>query len=400
MTYRFVALPVAQGDAFFIQRGSFTALVDGGRSAHTFSSLFTQVLNRKSVEVVICTHNDADHANGIIGFLESGLACDEVWLPALWADRLDDIITRPTEFGDELIGNIQQLQERSHSQARSDHSLKLDELGDQYSDDYHEGRLGAEQRAIVAVPQSDAALRTMPPIEGEDDARAARRWPGMLSSGSLPAPHFYPEVWLLKDEPLHQLLLQALAAAERIDAIAQAATHRSVPIRWFRYSRTYAKGGKPELLLPLNAVEVRRAGPRQIPALQYLALTTSNRLSLTFCSPPRMRYPGVIFTADSNLRFPGPVPWQAGMIVTAPHHGSEANASAYARFSSDVKGKFDVIWVRSDGNFRSRPGPSYLAQPRRFCTICRSMNLPKRSVRFAVKNRRWLPVASRQCSCQ
>src|SRR4051812_10695809 len=58
------ALPVRQGDAFFYRRGTFSALIDGGRSRASLPILFRELLKRTDVDVLVCTHNDADHANG------------------------------------------------------------------------------------------------------------------------------------------------------------------------------------------------------------------------------------------------------------------------------------------------------------------------------------------------
>jgi beta-lactamase superfamily II metal-dependent hydrolase len=78
---RFLALPVGQGDAFFLKSPDGSVLVDGGRSVEGFRELFERVTGQREVDVVLCTHNDADHANGVLGFLRSGLGCREVWLP-------------------------------------------------------------------------------------------------------------------------------------------------------------------------------------------------------------------------------------------------------------------------------------------------------------------------------
>ena len=78
------------------------------------------------------------------------------------------------------------------------------------------------------------------------------------------------------------------------------------------------------------------------------------------------------------------------MLVTAPHHGSESNANAYRRFKKfkkEVGEDFDVNWIRSDGNYKDRPGPSYLDQEHRYCTICRGLIQPKQkqAVRFVTQ---------------
>jgi len=88
------------------------------------------------------------------------------------------------------------------------------------------------------------------------------------------------------------------------------------------------------------------------------------------------------------------------MIVTAPHHGSESNAYAYKRFWRETSGKISTIWVRSDGRFKRRPGPSYLSMPQRYCTLCRNSGYPKQHVQFIGSGGKWQPVpGTRKCTC-
>ncbi|HHW41582.1 MAG TPA: MBL fold metallo-hydrolase [Syntrophomonadaceae bacterium] len=105
ITPSFIAIGVGQGDAFFLDNASTTILIDGGRSTQGFPAQFQKVTERESVDILVCTHNDADHANGILGFLQSGLTCNEVWLPGSWTDRLEDILLHPSKFIEELIFN-------------------------------------------------------------------------------------------------------------------------------------------------------------------------------------------------------------------------------------------------------------------------------------------------------
>jgi beta-lactamase superfamily II metal-dependent hydrolase len=64
----FIAICVGQGGAFFLQRRGLTALVDGGRSAQVFPYQFQRVTKRNGVDILVCTHNDADHAVAISVF--------------------------------------------------------------------------------------------------------------------------------------------------------------------------------------------------------------------------------------------------------------------------------------------------------------------------------------------
>jgi len=63
----FIAIPVGQGDAFYLERDGWSVLVDGGRSRLDFPALFRQVTRARGANIVVCTHNDSDHANGVRG---------------------------------------------------------------------------------------------------------------------------------------------------------------------------------------------------------------------------------------------------------------------------------------------------------------------------------------------
>ena len=67
---KFIALPVGQGDAFYLERSDFRVLVDGGRSKRAISGWVRDICETTFLDVVVCTHNDADHAYGILGLLE------------------------------------------------------------------------------------------------------------------------------------------------------------------------------------------------------------------------------------------------------------------------------------------------------------------------------------------
>jgi hypothetical protein len=196
-----------------------------------------------------------------------------------------------------------------------------------------------------------------------------------------------------------RLFVESIEAGERIRQIALLAYHRGCQIRWFEYTDSGASGGSQGKLVPVNAQEVLKVRVKNWPALMYLALTVTNRQSLVF-SAPANGCPSILFTADSDLRFPNPVAWQDGVIITAPHHGSEANAKAYTRYQREVPPSDSCIWVRSDGRFKSRPGKSCAnLEAIRFCTICRGSQQPKQDLVFTSSNQQWQPVGIRTCSC-
>src|SRR5215470_15953666 len=103
---RFIAVPVAQGDAFYLERDEWSVLVDGGRSRSGFPAMFQTATKADGVSVAVCTHNDADHANGILGFLKAGLRCEEVWLPGRWLAALPDVLKPFVEVFVELAADV------------------------------------------------------------------------------------------------------------------------------------------------------------------------------------------------------------------------------------------------------------------------------------------------------
>ena len=385
MTHRFVALPVGQGDAFFLQRDDFTVLVDGGRSEKCFPEQFWDYINLDQIDVLVCTHNDADHARGVLGFLKrkSKLSCSEVWLPALWTNRLDDILNNPREFVWELAEEIE----------RSDPDTSLEAMGSFLSGEKDmdpsnkwdpDGRDGPGPTELSYT----LGLEEDTDFDGWIDVRSV---------------HWFPELYFPKLSPRLQLFFEALIAAKNIRKIAKKCCNHGVPIRWFEYSRKSKRGGCKGLLEPLNAIEVARSRFSRLSALKFLALTTANRESLTFCSPRSDAFPGVIFAADSDLGFPQRIPWQPGMIVTAPHHGADANKAAYTRPYSENCKNSHLIWVRSDGNYKTRPCSDYLSQRQRYCTICRGVNppKPKQSVEFTANGGIWSKATGvRSCKCK
>lgn len=377
----FIAIGVRQGDAFFMEKRNRKLLVDGGNSRVVFPRQFVRVTGRTHVNVLVCTHNDSDHARGVLGFLRNKrLFADEVWLPASWMDRLRDIIHKPKDFMKELMTNVEKL---------SDNLLSdLSGLGDEYTTTRAE-----KEDLFVEVKVKDL----LEPSEQADAMESVLR-------------RFYrSQHYLYGLQPSNKrlkLIVEAVSASDLIRQIVLAAYRSGSLIRWFDYignnNQINASGGIHDLLQPVNAVEVVRIRRPKRSALEYIALTRSNKQSLVFMSPKDKLSSGVLFTADSNLSFSQVVPWHDRMIITSPHHGSESNKYAYMRFFQETAGEIDVVWVRSDGKFIHRPGKSYLGvSGRKYCTLCRGCKLPKQNVKmvFSILNYVWKPIKTRKCRC-
>jgi len=401
-TDRFIALPVGQGDAFFLQRGRRTALIDGGRSQLGFADLFRKHVQKESVDVLVCTHNDADHSSGLIGFLDSGLTCDQVWLPAIWGSISNCVLENPGDSWHELICRILGLDGKSLRKLSRGPGTMLSNLGDDLAakrldsapnDEADRARAGnavsypsGHKGGELPWPWGDLSHRL--PITGTEDRLALILWFGHPSGGSA--------------DLRWQLLQESIDSARRILHILALAIHKGITIRWFEYDPNESSGGESDWLAPINSREVKlisHISPSDI--LKYLALSQSNKESLVFFSAGTEGIsPAALFCADSDLGFSQPIPSEPGMIVTAPHHGSEANARAYGRMPKLITAGRESSWVRSDGRFRGRPGKSFLAlNAKKYCTICRGSDLPKQKVEFTGGSGAWSPVKSRPCAC-
>jgi hypothetical protein len=396
---RFIALPVSQGDAFFFEKQSISILVDGGKSSKFFDNIFQMYTKRKDVDILICTHNDADHANGILGFIESGLGCGEIWLPGRWAAVLPHLNQPLGEIVEELYSQSSRIMEKMNESFPHIEYKHGDSMLETYGD------LLSKENSYELESQCE-----------DYNWPFKENWPKDLDSG-LKFIETWPEweeikwqvwKWILLwglSSWQKELLWEALEAAKRIRNIAKAAYHKGIPVRWFEFCRNSPKHlyYHHEIINPLNAREIIRIKPcKKENLLDFLALTTSNRESLVFFVQPTDEHPGVLFTADSDLRDINlKVLDLKNAIITAPHHGSEDNAYAYKQVASEVYPyENSLMWVRSDGRFSNRPGCSFLSAPgKRYCTICRGSGQRKKPVILESIKCQWISC-SNKCFCQ
>lgn len=406
---RFIAIPVGQGEAFYLKTPSGSVLVDGGRAISGFARLFERTTGAEGADSVICTHNDADHANGVIGFLEAGLDCREVWLPGRWLGVLPHVVKPTQEVGEALAGQAEEAGGKLsewHKQAPDLGNL-FETYGDFLAQEPpvhgEESRFQPEnvRRAEVTDGWPEALAESLErAVWGGWELQAPWRWP------LWPPPYWWQRhIWYVacEDPVACALFIGALDAAERIRRIAVAAYHRGVTVRWFEYTVASPQGGTG-WLRPLNGREVADVPRvRTGEVLALLALTTANRESLVFWADLD-DCPGALFTADSDLKDVDLPPNLSGAIITAPHHGSEANSAAYSKVCAHCGGSQpNITWVRSDGRFRKRPGPSYLsASGRRLCTICRHPGpQTKQAVKLSLRKGSWARARGvRSCNCR
>lgn len=359
---RFIAIPVRLGDAFYLERDGRSILVDGGDSITAFPELFRHHINRSGADIVVCTHNDADHANGIIGFLESGLTCREVWLPGRWLDAINDLLRPGSDVVREIVkGAFEYLEREIGRNQEIPHSF--------------------EEIGIKIVNNGNSEMRS-------DRVEVSSEWPNEITADIDDVDRIYNPVdwepwwkWYIPPpvsrssvDPivLEKIISEAIDAGLRICRIAKLAFDNGIPMKWFEHAPQSPAGGIPGFLQPISARQIVRVYP-YLPLFARIALTTVNEESLALYSPPDGRSPGVLFCADSDLHDMR-IPVTNGDLITVPHHGAEANFYAYNAIANTLGLCLpSLVWVRSDRRTRQRPCSSFIGLPgRKFCTVCRT----------------------------
>lgn len=407
----FIAFPVSQGDAFYLQRGSESVLMDGGISASALPIVFTRETGTDGVSILVCSHNDADHANGALGFLLAGFCCDEIWLPALWLESLIRVPRSPERLLQELLRDCEEWGRAEWRSPPRASSATLEELAERLTGERDRespfDKVAETETDVLHVRLGADGWPTdlEPGPEPEEDWEL--RWLDSVHNPlklELELRYYLRHAYWVADQA-RQLVLQSFAAAGRIRRISSEAMQRGIPVRWFRYSVENPTGGT-DLLRPVNSRESAVTQMRRGSLINLLALTVSNRESLAFWAPPGPnRTDGVLFTADSDLAGVTLPSDLDGAIVSAPHHGAKSSAHAYTVIAKALlTSRGGVSWVRSDCRSRNRPSEEYvnLRDPK-YCTICRIDGAGwtrKQVVRFQTRRGKWSACnRTTRCSC-
>ena len=373
-------------------------LLDGGKSVKGIAAVFKEHTKTNCVDILVCTHNDADHANGMLGFLQADLLAKELWLPGRWLDSLPQVLKPLHSIVEQLASALISNQLQIHEQPAGEDPLER--LKYVESDANHRGQKFSD---IGADGWPEQLLAELECCRAED-------W---HPSEFFFYP-FYPLYWdnfLIKKDPAkREIFLAAIDAAKRIREIAVEAFHRGIRVRWFQHCPTSPCGGT-ERLRPINAREIKQysvdSGDKDL--LNFLALSVSNQQSLVFYAPGEKDEGSVLFTADSDL-YGINLTQQLNQklknaLVTSPHHGSDANCDAYGKVKAAAGPDAATLsWVRSDGRFSSRPGKAYLTtQQPRYCTLCRNNGQSfayKKQVELVYCDSSWDNASTTKlCSC-
>lgn len=359
---KFTALPVNVGDSFLLHTNGKYILVDGGMNRnHIITLLNKERIPNKHIHYLICTHYDLDHANGIIGLLKSKkYTFDELWLPEIFgsigytiSERLKEILVYWRE-------NYCEIKEFLYE----DVSLEMN--GDDESSKDSFKKLNSSILKCILSQCCNKKLRYI--------------WADPIS-------HDFASPTSAN--------LRMINSLYNICLLLTHSLYSDGCIRWFKYVNGLKHYQCPHSIYAENAVETAITIYSPKIFMKMLRLTTINKYSLVFIfEDDNDCFPNVLFTADSDLHFYSrPKSLKDFSIVTAPHHGSEANSLAYSKIHGD-----NLIFIRSDRSQLKRPGASYLSRTNRYCTICRN-NDSKQKIVIAFANNRNPKRSGRACNC-
>ncbi len=433
---RLLALPI-RGESFLLQRGKHNILVDGGWEGDNISQVLDKhVPSLKMIHVVVCSHGDEDHAGGLPALLRSrSEGIGQVWLPGRWADVIPELLRDPKKFVSGLIAELDTLA------SGDDRSFVMSESADQIAEileakiraERNEARrtsrdlepivsLSADRSETLDDPFDDEPidLGAMEPIDDPEWFAPFRHAAADIFGDDTARSAFNSGLGRIRNRRYTQKIGQALAGywlgliktAKFIYKIAEQAIQNGLRIRWFDFDAFSTirrpRGGIPNFLVPLNAVE--QALPPQV-AFSYLArLSPINEESLAFLAPPTLRRLGVVFCGDSPMGDGSQYrnsflkhirsPWLP-VVATAPHHGSENNRMAYGHLGQWTS---VVVWLRAGGS-KKQPGPTFqkLIYPARVCSKCPKAKLaPILAAVSLTVVRPWLSsltIAGHECVC-
>jgi len=133
MFSKFSALPLGSGESFLLETEhagkTWAILVDSGKKSRRVlkDAVLAASPNLRHIDIAICTHQDADHANGFRHFAKEWYAnartIGEYWLPGRWSAALPDILTDPVGFTRRVWAGSRSVAEELSNSGRSEGAL-------------------------------------------------------------------------------------------------------------------------------------------------------------------------------------------------------------------------------------------------------------------------------------
>jgi len=358
---KFTALPVNVGDSFLLQTENKVILVDGGKNkSHILKLLANEKIKNNHIDLLVCTHYDADHINGIIGIIKSKkFTFTEIWLPEILGSIGYTISKK-------LYPLLKTLRDTNFNEEINNEKIES------FYSEYEINEISSEARENNSFEKIDN---------------------DMLNEFIEEYQYFHHRGWYyhIRNNIEHKMIRNMY----NISSLIHNSLNTGAYIKWFRYQnkRTHLTYGFDMFCENSIQTDITLYDEQLFSKMLYLTtLTEINKKSLVFMYE-NDKCPNILFTADSNLDFYStPIILKDSSIATAPHHGSQANNNAYSK----INGK-DLIFVRSDQGQIKRPGSGYLSQKNRYCTICRNKTNKLKVEIVQVKSK--FQTSSRTCVC-
>ena len=401
MSLIFTALEIGSGDAFLLEDGDRKILFDAGGS----KSKIVDLLKKKGItkiDLAICSHNDKDHSKGFLGLLNSKIGIGEIWLPGTWASIIHSMagimshgcyhdVDKCCWFDDFLDCRPSFEFDEERCQRYYDELLSS---GEETPNDQLMEDLDYIKKAL-----EDGCL--------EYCRRCKENNPALFFSCYSRAEHHlqnyskcFRETISKENYHIGEHAAKLMIQLDTIISIAEAAFKNGVSIRWFEPTDACIIKRVDTNIIALNsyglAKVVRVSRIDNLHMLMFaLTLTMENKYSLA------MEYlyddiPVVRFSADSDCICQSRQPYQQNIIVTAPHHGSEANKDVYFAIENS-----NVIWVRSDGMASKRPCNDFKCLSDKFCLACHTLKFKSEiCFEYDAIAKLWFYKTGTRCICK
>ncbi len=360
---KFTALPVNVGDSFLLRTKNKVILVDGGMNKqHILKLLRIEKIQNNHIDLLVCTHYDADHINGIIGILKSQkYSFKELWLPEILGSIGYTLSKKIGDLFGDLRNNDINFEDYHHNEGT-------------IFDKYNSEEINEESFSNNSFEKIDNELL------------------GVISKAFI---GWHNELFWYFDNVYPTSAYKMMSTAKSVASLVSNSLSSGAYIRWFKYQgreirKTYGFNMYCEnaIQTDITVFDTRLF----FRALYEISLSRINKYSLVYMYR-KDDVPDILFAADSDLDFySNQVALKDNSIITSPHHGSSANDMAYPKIAGT-----NLTYVRSDRSQKSRPGKGYLSNKNRFCTICRNITL-KQKVEFNFNGTLFVTIA-RACKC-
>lgn len=377
---KFKAIGVEEGDCLLLENDGFTMVVDGGRDTNKMPGILKGNMSGKSIDVLVCTHYDSDHVDGIISILMSSIDVDELWLPDIFGDIYKTLVSKEFENEDfrkwNDIGDYLDINEIEYE------DISINSIEKETDENCNFELYNCPIFNLMEIIANEFGLN-----------------PRLLKQNNLvktlETMSFRVERRSVGYNSISEKMIRTL---EKIHKILYLCLLKDIKIRWLKY---YKKTIDKPISFHYN---VYGLNCKQVPAVSYkridklikaiLYLSKENRESLVL-KYDEEGHPNILYCSDSDFSFYNKKKYRLAnkSIVTAPHHGSKENKQVY----DIIQGK-NLVYVRTYHR-RVSPCKKYLSKNKRYCTKCITKN-NSTTISLSYINNNWSQNSStKPCTC-